>query len=60
MKISEIREMSKDEVLNKINLSEMDLAKLKFKNALKQLENPMSIRELRKNIARMKTILVEK
>lgn len=60
MKISEIREMSKDEVLNKINLSEIDLAKLKFKNALKQLENPMSIRVLRKNIARMKTILVEK
>lgn len=60
MKISDIREMSKEEILNKIDLSEKDLAKLKFKNSLNQLENPMSIRELRKDIARMKTILVEK
>ncbi|HAQ61157.1 TPA: 50S ribosomal protein L29 [Candidatus Delongbacteria bacterium] len=60
MKVVEIRELTVEELLNKIKTTDKDLADLKFKHSLNQLENPISIRTLRKEIARMRTIVTEK
>lgn len=60
MKVAEIRELSVEELLKKINTTKQDLADLKFKHSLNQLENPMTIRTLRREIAQMNTIVTEK
>jgi large subunit ribosomal protein L29 len=44
----------------RIQEDEMRLKKLKFGHAISPLENPMSIRELRKDIARLKTELTKR
>lgn len=60
MKVAEIKELTKEELLKKIQTAQQDLDELKFKNSLNQLENPLMIRNLRKDIARMNTIFTEK
>ena len=60
MKVAEIRELSVEELLKKIDTTKQDLADLKFKHSLNQLENPMTIRTLRREIAQMNTIVSEK
>lgn len=60
MKVAEIRELNIDELAKKIVLAKEDLADLNFKHSLNQLENPMMIRNLRREIARMQTIVTEK
>ena len=60
MKVAEIRELNIDELAKKIRLAKEDLADLNFKHSLNQLENPMMIRNLRREIARMQTIVTEK
>lgn len=60
MKPAEIRQLSDDELKKRIQENEESLANLRFQKVLSQLENPMSIRHLRKDIARMKTILRER
>lgn len=60
MKVAEIRELNMDELAKKIILAKEDLADLNFKHSLNQLENPMMIRNLRREIARMQTIFTEK
>ncbi len=60
MKVAEIRELSIDELLKKSQTAQEDLADLKFKHSLNQLDNPIMIRNLRKEIAMMNTIITEK
>ncbi|GJQ21126.1 MAG: 50S ribosomal protein L29 [Bacteroidia bacterium] len=60
MKPLEIRQLSDEELKKRIKENEESLAGLRFQQVLSQLENPMSIRHLRKDIARMKTILRER
>ena len=60
MKVAEIRELSIDELLKKSQTAHEDLADLKFKHSLNQLDNPIMIRNLRKEIAMMNTIITEK
>ena len=60
MKVAEMRELTVEELLNKIKIAKQDIADLKFKHSLNQLENPMTIRFLRREIARMGTIVTEK
>ena len=60
MKVAEIRELNIDELAKKIRLAKEDLADLNFKHSLNQLENPIMIRNLRREIARMQTIVTEK
>jgi large subunit ribosomal protein L29 len=60
MKVAEIKELNKEELLKKIQTALQDREELKFKHSLNQLENPLMIRNLRKEIARMNTILTEK
>ena len=56
----EIRELSNEELLSKIEQSKEELFNLRFKQATGSLEKPSRITELRKLVARMKTILRER
>jgi len=60
MKSKEVREMSIDQLKQQLISKEEELFNLKIQLATKQLENPMKIREARRNVARLKTILREK
>lgn len=60
MKNNELRELSKEELIKKIEESKEELFNLRFSQATGSLEKPSRIRELRKLVARMKTILRER
>ena len=57
MKAKELRELSTQELEEKIGGLKGELFNLRFQLATGQLENPMRIREVRKSIARAKTIV---
>ncbi|MDY6837961.1 MAG: 50S ribosomal protein L29 [Thermodesulfobacteriota bacterium] len=59
MKTSEIRELSSDEIRQKLGESTEELFNLRFQHATDQLENPMKMRDVKHDIARMKTVLRE-
>ncbi len=56
MKVNEIREMSAEEQNLKLASLKEELFNLRFQHATGQLENPMRINEVKKTIARIKTI----
>lgn len=60
MKVNEIRNLSTAELNEKIVSLREELFNLRFQLATGQLENPMRIREIRKTIARIKTVQREK
>jgi large subunit ribosomal protein L29 len=60
MKAKEIRELSPDETKVKIASMEEELFNLRFQGKMQQLSNPLRIRQVRREIARAKTILNEK
>jgi large subunit ribosomal protein L29 len=60
MKATEFRELTEEELLNKEEELKDQLFKLKFQHALGQLENAMKLKNIRKDLARIKTILNEK
>lgn len=60
MKASEIRELTVDELAERIENEKNLLTKQKLNHAISPLDNPMKIKEARKNIARMMTVLSEK
>ena len=60
MKISELRKLSDKELQNKIIESKRELFDLRLKQSTGSLEKPSKIKELRKDVARMKTILKER
>ena len=60
MKTNEIREMIVEELNVKLNDLKKDLFNLRFQNATNQLENPKRITEVRRDIARVKTVITEK
>ena len=60
MKAFELRKLSDAELQKRIQEEEENLAHLKFQKVLSQLENPMKIRHIRKDVARMRTILSER
>ncbi len=55
----EIKNMSSAELNAKLNEFEDKYYKLKFRNSTVPVKNPLEIRELRKNIARVKTLLAQ-
>ena len=59
MKAAEIRSMSNEELNNKLKDLKAELFNLRFQLAINQLENPMRISAVKKDIARVKTILRE-
>jgi len=60
MKASEIREFSREELDNKESELKDKLFKLKFQHSLGQLENNMKLKYIRRDIARIKAVLIEK
>ena len=57
MKISEIRELSTQEILERIENENTALVRMKLNHAISPLDNPNKIKELRRTIARLKTEL---
>lgn len=55
-----MKEMSETDLKARIQEDELRLKKLEFAHAISPLENPMSIRSLRKDVARLKTELKKK
>ncbi len=60
MRAEEIREMSDEEILNRVKELEEERFRLRFRSATETLEDPLRFRVIRKDIARMKTILRER
>jgi len=60
MKVKDIRDMNGAELNQKLDDLKTELFNLRFRLVTGQLENPMRIKEVRKTIARVKTILRER
>ena len=60
MKINKIREMSSPELEKELGELKKELFKLKFSLATNGLDNPMKIKEVRKDIAKINTVLTER
>ncbi len=60
MKIQDIRDLSTQELEDKIKDLKEELFNLRFQNATNQLDNPVRIASVKKDIARVKTVLKEK
>lgn len=60
MNIKEVREKSSDELKKTLDEYKVELFDLRFARATGSIENPMRIRELKKSIARILTVLNER
>ena len=60
MKINKIREMSSPELEKELGELKKELFKLKFSLATNGLDNPMKIKEVKKDIAKINTVLTER
>ena len=60
MKVNEIRNLTTEEINKKIDETKEELFNLRFQQATGNLEKPSRISELRKTVARLKTVLVER
>lgn len=60
MKAKNLRDLTKDELVNKVSELKGELFNLRFQLATGQLENPMRIREVKKTIARTQTVIKER
>jgi len=58
--VSSLKDLNESDLKARIQEDEQRLKKLEFAHAISPLENPMSIRSLRKDIARLKTALAQK
>ena len=59
MKVNEIRDMSADEQTQKLKSLKEELFNLRFQHATGQLANPMQLKQVKRDIARVKTIMTE-
>ena len=60
MKINKIREMSSPDLEKELGELKTELFKLKFSLATNGLDNPLKIKEVRKDIAKINTVLTER
>jgi large subunit ribosomal protein L29 len=60
MTVDEIREMTDDQIRERVGELREEFFRLRFRSAMMQLENPRLPGEVRRDIARMKTILRER
>lgn len=60
MKVNEIKDLTTEEIIKKEEEIKEELFNLRFQQATGNLEKPSRIKELRKTIARLKTILRER
>jgi len=59
MRADEIREMSNDDITARIKDLEEEQCRLRFRSATEPLEDPLRLRVIRRDLARLKTILRE-
>jgi large subunit ribosomal protein L29 len=59
MKASELRELTKEELIRKVDELKEELFNLRFQLATGQLDNPVRIRHVKRDIARAKTVIRE-
>ena len=60
MRADEIRELTADDIKARVAELEEERFRLRFRSATEQLENPLRLRTIRKDIARLKTVLGER
>ncbi len=60
MELNKIREMTDVELAAELDKMKKELFNLRFQHVTGQLENPVKMREVKRNIARVKTIIREK
>jgi len=60
MKANEIRNMTQEELQKELNELKSELFKLRFQLVTNQLENPMKLKDVKKSIARVKTVIRER
>jgi large subunit ribosomal protein L29 len=60
MRASEIRELSEADITARVAELEEERFRLRFRSATETLENPLRLREIRRDIARLKTVLRER
>ena len=60
MKIDKVREMSEAELNNELDKMKNELFNLRFQHVTGQLENPIKMRDVKRDIARVKTVIREK
>ena len=60
MRAEEIRELTADDIRARVAELEEERFRLRFRSATEPLENPLRLRTIRKDIARLKTVLTEK
>ena len=60
MELNKIREMTDVELRAELDKRKQELFNLRFQHVTGQLENPLRMREVKRNIARVKTIIREK
>ena len=60
VKAPAFRDMTPDEIRTRVAELREDLFNLRFRNTMKQLDNPLKIRESRREMARLLTVLKEK
>jgi len=58
--VNSLKDLNEVDLKARIQEDELRLKKLEFAHAISPLENPMSIRSLRKDVARLKTALGQK
>jgi large subunit ribosomal protein L29 len=60
MKVKELRSLTTEDLLKKDKDVREDLFRLRFKHGIRRLENPATLSQLKKDIARIQTVLAEK
>ncbi len=60
MKVKDVRDLTSEELQHRLESLKEELFNLRFQVATGQLDNPMRMREVRKTIARVKTVLRER
>lgn len=60
MKLEKVREMTEVELNTELNKMKTELFNLRFQHVTGQLENPIKLRDVKKDIARVKTVIREK
>jgi large subunit ribosomal protein L29 len=58
--VKSLKDLNEADLKARIQEDELRLKKLEFAHAISPLENPMSIRALRKDVARLKTVLTQR
>lgn len=57
MKTSEIKELTTKEIVERIDIEKENLVRLRLNHAVSPLDNPLKLKDVKRNIARLKTIL---